>query len=83
MTRAEGAFALHRVCFNLFGCKQLGLDVLADVVRGAECYRLVSGEIHRTCDLVEKLVRKNAAYATDPAPATQPDAELGLERAAV
>jgi len=65
MTRAEGAFALHKVCFNLFGCKQLGLDVLADVVRGADCYRLVSGEIHRTCDLVEGLVTEGAAGAAE------------------
>jgi hypothetical protein len=56
ISRAEAAFALHRVCFNLFGCDRLGLDVLAAMVRGASCYRLTSGELQQTCDLLQRLV---------------------------
>ena len=54
--RAEAAFDLHAVCFNLFGCRALGLDVLAGMIRQASCYRLISGEIAATCDLVQQLV---------------------------
>ena len=56
ISRADAAFALHRVCFNLFKCRAVGLDVLAAMVRGASCYRLISGEIQRTCDVVQRLV---------------------------
>ncbi len=56
MRRAEAAFELHRVCFNLFGCERLGLDVIAEMIRGAECFRLIAGEIRRTCDAVQELV---------------------------
>lgn len=59
MHRAEAAFALHEVCFNLFGCRRPGLDVLTRLVRGAQCYRLVAGELNRTCDLVESLVARD------------------------
>jgi HprK-related kinase A len=55
--RAEAAFALHEVCWNLLSCRALGLDVLADMVRGAMCYRLTCGEIRATCQLVGELVR--------------------------
>jgi hypothetical protein len=27
------------------------------MVRGASCYRLISGEIQKTCDVVEQLVQ--------------------------
>ncbi len=57
INRAEGAFALHRVCFNLLTCEAVGLDVLAGLVRGAKCYRLVCGDLHKTRELVRGLVR--------------------------
>jgi HprK-related kinase A len=57
ISRAEAAFALHGVCFNLLKCQAVGLDVLAEMVRGASCYRLISGEIQKTCDVVEQLVQ--------------------------
>ena len=56
ISRAEAALDLHHVCFNLFGCRALGVDVLAAMVRGVSCYRLISGEIGKTCDLIEQLV---------------------------
>ncbi len=60
MHRAEAAFALHEVCFNLFGCRRPGLDVLTRLVRGAQCYRLVAGELNRTCDLLESLLDRDS-----------------------
>jgi HprK-related kinase A len=57
ISRAEAAFALHEVCFNLLGCNAVGLDVIANMIRGADCYRLVSGELAKTCAVVEELVR--------------------------
>lgn len=57
ISRGAAAFDLHRVCFNLFGCRALGLDVIASMIRGTTCYRLTSGEINATCDLLEDVVR--------------------------
>lgn len=57
ISRAEAAFDLHSTCWNLLNCEALGLDVLADMVRGAQCYRLTCGEIRSTCDLVKRLVQ--------------------------
>lgn len=51
--RAEAALELHRVCFNLFGCKRPGLEVLTRMVAGAECYRLASGDLDATCALLK------------------------------
>ena len=60
MSRAQAAFDLHHVCFNLFGCTTPGVDVLATMIRGASCYRLISGELNQTCDLLETLVERPA-----------------------
>jgi HprK-related kinase A len=59
LTRAEAAFALHEVCFNLFTCRVLGLDVLTAMIRGAVCYRLTCREINATCDLLQSLVESS------------------------
>lgn len=61
MSRAEAALELHRVCFNLFACDRVGTNVLAELVRGAECFRLTSGEIQATCDLLERSVGRSMA----------------------
>lgn len=58
ISRAEAAFDLHRVCFNLFSCDAVGLDVIAGMIRGANCYRLESGDLQATCELVERLVEE-------------------------
>jgi len=61
LTRAQAAFDLQRTCFNLFRCHRLGIDVIAAMIRQAECFQLVSGEIRRTCDLVRDLLDENTA----------------------
>ncbi len=55
MTRSQGAYALARQCFNFPVYEALAVDILTDVVRSADCYRLVSGEIGKTCDLLDDL----------------------------
>lgn len=59
VSRGEAAFSLHKVCFNLMNCDRLGVDVLAAMIRGASCYRLISGEIGATCRLVRALLEKS------------------------
>lgn len=51
--RAEAAFALHAVCFNLLGCRAVGLDVIVGLIRKASCFRLVSGDLRRTCEMID------------------------------
>lgn len=60
MSRAEAALEMHRHCFNLLNCAAPGVDVLADVVRGADCYRLTTGELGATCDLLERTLGARA-----------------------
>jgi HprK-related kinase A len=57
MSRAEAVLALHEVCFNLLPRRDEALCILTDVVRQATCFRLISGEIQRTCDLVERAIQ--------------------------
>ncbi len=56
ISRAQAAFELHRVCFNLFGCERPGIDVLSAVARGAQSFQLVSGDIEDTCSLLERTI---------------------------
>ncbi|MFQ5590149.1 MAG: hypothetical protein ACE5HE_03205 [Phycisphaerae bacterium] len=60
MSRAEAGFALHQVCFNVLDCEAVATDVLAAVVRRAWCYRLIAGELARTCDLLQRLIAGKA-----------------------
>ncbi|MFQ5494597.1 MAG: hypothetical protein ACE5EX_04375 [Phycisphaerae bacterium] len=62
ISRAQAAFALHRVCFNLLGCRRPSLDVMAAMIRGASCYRLTCGPIKATCDLVQQAVDEDARH---------------------
>lgn len=58
ISRAQAAFDLHHYCLNLHDCRRLGVDVLAEMIRGAECYQLTSGEIKATCDLVQRTLAR-------------------------
>lgn len=57
ISRTEAAFALHHFCFNLLDARCVGLDVIAALVRGASCYRLTSGDLRETVDLLRNEVR--------------------------
>jgi len=58
MHRAEAVFELHKVCFNLLGCASIPLDVLSGMIRDVTCHRLVTGDIHQSCDLIDDLVQR-------------------------
>lgn len=63
--RAQAALELHRVCFNLFECERLAVDVLADLASHVSCYRLISGDLESTCDTLDTVIRCNMR-ATPP-----------------
>jgi len=58
ISRGEAAFALHEVCFNLLHCNRLAVDILAEAIRGANCFRLTAGNIHKTCDLLQSVIER-------------------------
>ena len=55
ITRGEAAFQVTQLSFNFqkYGPEAMGL--LTNAIRSADCYRLTSGEINKTCDLMERL----------------------------
>ncbi len=64
ISRAQAAFSLHTYCFNLLSCHRNSFDVITSVARNANCFRLVSGDIQKTCDLIDDLVRgQSSAHA--------------------
>jgi len=60
LTRSEAAHDLARQCFNIRVFEARSLRIFAEMIRGAECYRLRGGEITATCRLIEHLVRTGA-----------------------
>ncbi|NOT02537.1 MAG: hypothetical protein HOP29_18170 [Phycisphaerales bacterium] len=56
VSRADAVLRLTRVTFNFRKYRARGVELLADVVRNAECYELTSGDLSRTCDLVASVV---------------------------
>jgi len=60
ISRVECAFLLNDQSFNFYRFGDRGVDLLAGIVREAECYRLRSGDIRRTCDLIEDLASRLA-----------------------
>jgi HprK-related kinase A len=55
ITRSQALYDLTKQCFNFRMHQENVIKDLASLVRGAECFRLVAGEIQATCDLVESL----------------------------
>ena len=58
VTRAEMLQTLLGSTFNLRPEPQRQLDVLADVVAGSSCYRLVVGSLHEAVDLIDAAVSR-------------------------
>jgi HprK-related kinase A len=56
LSRAEAAFSLLRQTFNrpTFGYR--AMSVITTITRSAQCFRLESGEIEGTCDLLESIL---------------------------
>ncbi|MBN1514406.1 MAG: hypothetical protein JXB13_20490 [Phycisphaerae bacterium] len=61
ISRAEAAFSLLPACFNLLRCTRPGVDMVASLVRSAACYRLVAGDLPRTCAQVLAMLRDRTA----------------------
>ncbi len=61
VSRARTMFELTQVAFNLVKFRTRGMELLCDVVRGAECYRLRTGDLSETCHRVEALLRRATA----------------------
>ena len=53
MSRAEAVFRISRVSFNLLKFRARGIELLTNLVRGARCYRLRTGDLEHSCRLVE------------------------------
>lgn len=53
VSRAQAVYMLGQQCFNFPVYAGRMLDILSDVVRKADCYRLITSDITTTCDLVE------------------------------
>ena len=56
ISRARAAFALSGCALNRNAFGNRAISILANVVRGAECFSLETGPIDKTCDLVESLL---------------------------
>ena len=55
ITRSQAVYDLAKQCFTIRVDQKRTLQCLAPIVRGAECYQLVTNDIDATCDLVEAL----------------------------
>jgi len=61
MPRAQAAFELARASFNFVRFRARGVDLLADVVRHARCYRLRTGDLTETGSLIEREMTEDSA----------------------
>lgn len=57
LSRGAAVVALVENSFNFVDHGRAGLERLADVVRGCDCYRLTVGDLDRACDLVIKALQ--------------------------
>lgn len=60
ISRAEAAFALMGIAFNRDAFGPDAVKMLSNVVRGATCFRLRSGAIEPTCELLESVLGVHA-----------------------
>lgn len=61
--RSQAVLDLHRAAFNLFGCQRPAHEVLLDLVRGALCHRMTSGDLDSACDVIEQAVQSPQSLA--------------------
>ena len=61
LSRAQAVFELTRVSFNFIKFRRGGVDLLVDVVRRARCFRLRTGDLVRTCTLIERCLQDKSA----------------------
>lgn len=71
MTQAEAVFEMSRRCFNLLRYRSRAIEILADIARSARCYRVRTGDLEATCDVMNRLAgpaaaRRNQAASGQP-----------------
>ncbi len=60
MSNAEGAFEMSRRCFNFLKYRRLSLETILAATRRAAFFRLESGPLTQTCDLIESAWHETA-----------------------
>lgn len=59
MSRSEAAIQLAEMAFNRQAVGgQSAMEILTAVCRDAQCFRLETGDIHRSCEVIESLMRE-------------------------
>lgn len=68
MTAAEAVFEMSRRCFNLLRFRSQAIDVLSNVVRGARCYRMRTGDLALSCQLLTRMAdaARDSSEVSDP-----------------
>lgn len=67
MSRAEAAFNLMQNGWNMQRFNDCGLKVCSELVKKADCYQLVMGDLKEACELVEGLTGKTSASVASEA----------------
>lgn len=57
IARAAAVLSLAKQCFNRHIYQQRAIDMLSEVVRHAECYRLISGDLTATSQMITDQLR--------------------------
>jgi len=58
MSRAEAMFKLTGLCFNFGKLRTRGFDLLVEVVQNARCFKLRTGDLGQSCELIEACLRQ-------------------------
>lgn len=67
MSRAEALFNLMQNGWNMQHFNDCGFKVCSELVKKAECYELVMGDLKEACELVEGLTGKTSALVASEA----------------
>lgn len=62
ITRGEAVFELRRLSFNFDRFGNNGLKIMTRMMAGARAFRLASGPLGETCDLIDALTADDAEY---------------------
>ena len=67
MSRAEAAFNLMQNGWNTQYFTDLGLQLCSELVKKADCYQLIMGDLQEACELIEGLTGKTSALVESEA----------------
>ncbi len=63
MARSEAAIELARMSFNRQSFGRRAINILSEICRHADCYRLESGDLGASCELIESIMPRQASVA--------------------